>query len=237
MLNKDEAKKYRNEWKYCCSDYYVMQLRNRILDSLLTPDIHSDKNGVYQVRSLYFDDIRNSCAVDVDAGSSKRLKYRLRYYNNDLETLHLELKEKVYGRGRKYSCPISIEQYEKIMSGDIWNLFWQTEDKLLQRFCIDSANRGFSPRIITDYEREAYVEKDLNIRVNFDRNIFASDDIEQFLTGKYSKVVLQKSNMQILEVKFTDLLPKHIHDIINMKCLAQKSFSKYYIGFQILKGR
>lgn len=224
---------YRNEWKFCCPENMLSQLQIR-LNSLMNLDKHSNSDGTYIVKSLYFDDIRNTCALDVQAGSSKRFKYRLRYYNNQPETLHLELKKKIYGRCKKYKCPVSIEQYEKIMNGNIWDLFWETDDKILKRFCIDMASRGFSPRLITEYKRTAYVEPVLNIRVTMDRCVSVSNDVNEFLTGNYKSFPVQRNNNQILEIKFDGLFPKFLHEIINMRCLFQTSFSKYYNGFRIL---
>lgn len=225
-------KKYRNEWKYCCSAYNLEQLRNRLC-CVLEHDKHSDDKGLYTVRSLYFDDIRNSCAMAVNAGASKRFKYRLRYYGDDINTLHLELKEKVYGRCHKSSCAISSEQFDMLIKGEIWDLFWNTNNNLLKKFCIDIATKGFSPKVITEYEREAFVEPNLNVRVTIDRNIFASLDLENFLKGNYQdKQFLQPKGMHVLEVKFDDFIPKYIHQLVNMIGIIQTSFSKYYIGLQ-----
>lgn len=229
-------RKYRNEWKYCCSTYCLEQLKNR-LNGILEHDKHSGDKGVYIVTSLYFDDLRNSCAMAVNAGASKRFKYRLRYYNNDISTLHLELKEKVYGRCHKSSCAISMEQFNIMMNGDIWDLFWDTNDNLLKKFCIDVVTKGFKPKVITEYEREAFVEPNLNIRVTIDRNIFASSDLENFLEGDYQdKQFLQSKGMHVLEVKFDEILPKYIHQLTNMIGIIQTSFSKYYIGLQKVMG-
>ena len=226
------VKKYRNEWKYCCSDYYLEQLRRR-LEGVLNRDTHADSNGTYVVRSLYFDDRKYTCAMAVNAGASCRFKYRLRYYSDDMSTLHLELKEKKYGRSHKSSCLLSGEQFFKLIKGDIWELFWQTDSTLLKKFCIDIGTRGYSPKVITEYEREAFVEPNLNIRVTIDRNIFASKNVEDFLSGNYSsKYPLQSTGMHVLEVKFDELMPSYIHQLIEMAGLIQTSFSKYYIGLK-----
>lgn len=54
-------------------------------------DYHTS-DGTYLVRSLYFDDRYNSCLMDNENSIDKRYKYRIRTYNNDLSTIHLEKK-------------------------------------------------------------------------------------------------------------------------------------------------
>ena len=43
------------------------------------------------------------------SGVSNREKFRIRLYNGDPSTLHLEKKVKYGGLGRKYSCPMTAE--------------------------------------------------------------------------------------------------------------------------------
>ena len=93
-------KKYRNEWKYSCEQPYLDVLSER-LSSVLPKDKNSGENGYYTVRSLYFDDVYNSCASENEAGISKRYKYRIRYYENNANLLKLEKKEKANGKCHK----------------------------------------------------------------------------------------------------------------------------------------
>ncbi len=226
-------KKYRNEWKYCCSEYYLEQLKKRLQDFMMR-DSNSDKDGIYEVRSLYFDDRNYSCAMAVNAGASHRFKYRLRYYGNKIDTLHLELKEKIYGKSHKSTFNISKELFDKLMNGNEWDVFWNTDSNLMKRFCLDIGTREFSPKIITKYEREAFVEPNLNIRVTIDRHVCASKKVDEFLQEDYKySLPLQKTNMHVLEVKFDELLPSYMHKLINMMGISQTSFSKYYIGLKV----
>ena len=226
------GKNYRNEWKYCCPDYYLTQLISR-LENFLEPDCNAS-DDYYRVRTLYFDDINSSCAMSVNAGASKRFKYRLRYYDDNISTLHFERKEKLFGRCRKFISSVSTVECNLLCNGDVWPVFWGNDNDYLKKFCVDIISKSFSPKIITDYERKAYVDENLNIRITIDKNIFVSKDIENFLDGVYDLMPIQNTNWHILEIKFDEILPKYIMDIINMRCLNQTSFSKYYIGRQKL---
>ena len=93
---------------------------------------------------------------------------------------------------------------------------------------------GYRPVIIVDYERIAYVEEIINVRVTFDLKISASYEIEHFLDGDYLKYYYHDSGINLLEVKFDDILPSYIKNLIESYGFKQSSFSKYYIGRRIL---
>lgn len=227
-------KKYRNEWKFCCTDKELLYVEERT-KGILEPDSHA-LGGKYGVHSLYFDDFAFSCAGDTEAGIGERYKYRIRYYGDSPELLHLERKEKRNGRCRKFSCPITWQEFECIMDGRTDEVFWQTEEEVLKQFCVDIWKRGFLPKVIIDYERTAYVEETTNIRITLDRNIAASDDVEHFLDGSYMAVPILESGKHILEVKFDDVLPGHVKNVVYVNTLQQTSFSKYYIGLKRIRG-
>lgn len=109
-------------------------------------------------------------------------------------------------------------------------VFWNTKEQLLKEFCVDIVSKRFVPKIIVDYEREAFVEPISNIRITLDYNISASDEIEQFLNGNYIKTPVLKKEKHVLEVKFDDVFPSYIKAVLQSNVLVQQSFSKYYLG-------
>lgn len=222
-------KKYRSELKYVCTDYNFELIKNK-LSNLLCIDSNSYENGKYIIHSLYFDDYKNTSMKEIDSGDFKRSKWRIRYYNDSNQNLYLEKKEKLFSRCHKRKCKISVEEYNSIINGDVMDIFWKTEEKLLKEFIIDIINKGFKPKLIIDYERFAFVETITNIRITLDTNISASYDISNFLTGDYIKYPIQEKNYNVLEVKFDDILPSYIKNIFNSYNFNQISFSKYYLG-------
>lgn len=222
-------KLYRNEWKYCCSEGELALLNSR-LQGVLPLDAHSGSDGGYLVRSLYFDDYNDTCARDNDAGAPRRFKYRIRYYDDDAAHIQLERKEKYNGRCHKTTCPLTAAQYAALTGGDAAAVLWQTEDPLLRRFCADILTRRFTPKVIVDYERTAYVEPIANIRITLDRNIAASPAVGDFLCGDYPRHPLQQRQRHILEVKFDDILPGYLRELVRSRSFQQTTFSKYYLG-------
>lgn len=226
-------KKYRNEWKYQLTNQDLTLLKSR-LEKVLELDPHTPVNGRYLTHSLYFDDYKDNCLYETDAGLSKRYKWRIRYYGNDLSYLVLEKKEKKESRCHKKSCRITLEEYQKIISGKITDLVYDTKKELLKELASDMLRKGFIPKIIIDYERIAYVEEITNIRITFDMKISASYEIEKFIEGDYQKFYIQDSNYNVLEVKFDDILPSYLKKIIESYGFKQSAFSKYYYGRKIL---
>ena len=62
------VKRYRNEWKYCCSEEQLAMLAQRIRP-LLEPDVHGDENGKYVI-DLYRtgDEGRHGTWLQYDCG-------------------------------------------------------------------------------------------------------------------------------------------------------------------------
>lgn len=222
-------KLYRNEWKYRAQEADLDIVENR-LSGVLDLDAHSSPIGKYVVHSLYFDDYKDICAKENEAGVSRRYKYRIRYYGNNSDFLRLECKEKLDGRCHKESTVITREMYEKIVDGRADELYWETENQLIKAFCVRIMMRFFEAKAIIDYERSAYVEEISNIRITFDRNISVSNEVSQFLTGDYISYPIQEKKEHILEVKFDHILPTYIKSIATDKSLQQSSASKYYLG-------
>ena len=225
--------RYRTEWKYICSDHTLDILEQRI--KALFPVDQNANQAVYHIHSLYFDDYGDSCAFDNDAGSAERMKWRIRYYDDDSGFIRLERKRKHNDLCYKQSCILDRQSYDLIIEKRISELFWKTDERLLQEFCVDVMNRLYRPRIIIDYERTAYAEPIADIRITFDRNISASLDTGSFLENDYYRFPLQEKGMHVLEVKFDDVLPGYVEKVLHSSDLQRNTFSKYYLGRTVLE--
>ena len=82
--------KYRVEQKYIITEDKAAYLKYK-LEQLMEYDSHA-KEGSYRIRSLYFDDFRDSFLEQNQEGNDFRQKYRIRTYNNSKEVIHLEVK-------------------------------------------------------------------------------------------------------------------------------------------------
>lgn len=223
--------KFRNEWKFVGREADLIKVEAR-LRGIMEPDDNGDE-GVYRVRSLYFDDLQNSAADDTAAGVSERNKWRIRYYGDDPTHLSLECKEKREGMCRKSACLLTHEEYESLLSGNVGELLWREDKPLLRKFAILMETKVYRPAAIIDYERTAFVEPLSGTRITFDRRIAVGNDYESFLTGDYLLIPLEASDRHVLEVKFDEILPGYIKSAA-AEGFTRTSYSKYYLGRRIL---
>ncbi len=223
------GKRFRNEWKYVLPEPELAVAEGR-LKGLLTPDGHAGRDGRYTVSSLYFDDCADSCASDNDAGSSRRFKWRIRYYGDDPSHLFLERKEKENALCRKQSAQITHGQFEQLAAGRAEELIYTADSELLRKFCVQILTRRFAPKAVIRYDRAAYVEEASNVRVTLDENIEVSRDVACFLSGDGMFYPVLPHGRHVLEVKFDDLLPGYLKSALSGRNMTLTAMSKYYQG-------
>lgn len=216
---------YRHELKFLVSDGELEVIRHR-LKPLMRQDSHQQA-GSYRVRSLYFDDLDDSCMRENEDGIDNRSKYRIRIYDGSDSVIKLEKKIKYRGMTRKISGRISRDDCLGFMSGKGAGLrpgAGSLEKELYAQIKIS----GMHPVSVVEYERTAFVEPRGNVRITFDRNISGSEDIQGFLRKKLPAAPLLLAGWHVLEVKYDELLPRYIAGALEMGSLQRTSFSKYY---------
>ena len=117
-----EAIHYRHEWKHELNYMDLLTIRQR-LRAVMEPDPHAE-GGKYFIRSLYFDNPDDRALRQKIDGVNMREKFRIRYYNLDPSVIHLEKKSKRNGLGTKYSAPLTKEEAQAIVDG---NLDWMMD--------------------------------------------------------------------------------------------------------------
>lgn len=103
--------------KFLVSEGELEILHYRLLP-VMKKDMHQKGNS-YLIRSMYFDDINDSCKKENEDGVDNRRKFRIRLYDGRIDVLHLEKKEKCRGMTRKNSADIARYDCEKYMNGEI----------------------------------------------------------------------------------------------------------------------
>lgn len=223
-----ETDKYRHELKYICTAAQLAVLNQRATN-LLQLDSHADQTGTYTVRSLYFDDMYNTCFNENEEGTDPREKFRLRIYNADPSAIQLELKKKVRGKTRKQSCRITPQQCQSLMRGEAPPVD-ASQPFLLQKLGVCMRTRRMAPKVIVEYLRTPFVYPLGNVQVTFDQNIASSSAVQDFLQPNIQKRPIMPKGQQVLEVKFDEYLPDYIHNLLQLENLQQTAFSKYYLS-------
>ncbi len=217
--------KYRHEYKFYINigDYCILRTRLR---SLMKLDKNSGDRGEYLIRSIYFDDIKDTALFEKINGVNHREKFRIRFYNEDASFIRLERKIKNNGLTAKFNTQISAEDCIKIINGDI-DWIKSSNDELLNQLYTKMKSQLFRPKTIVDYIREAYTYPVGNIRVTFDKSIKSGLFSANIFDTKLPTMKALDPKIIILEVKFDEFLPDFISDIIQTGERRTVSVSKY----------
>lgn len=222
---------YRYEKKYIINNLQMEILKNNLSATLYKDSNIKNNDGSYFIRSMYFDDYKDTSYNQVIDGISKREKYRIRYYDLDSSYITLEKKSKVNNLGKKDKDKLTKEEVEKFIKG-IENVGDKPVVNELERVI---KTRFYKPVIIIDYQRRAFTYPINDVRITLDYNISCSYQIEKFFDNDINSIPLMEKNTAILEVKYNDFLPDVIKQIINIKNLEVTSFSKYSLGRDMLQ--
>lgn len=217
--------RYRHEYKYRINSMQEQILICRA-EGVMSKDPHVDANGCYRIKSLYFDDYDDSCFFENESGTDPRSKFRIRYYNEDTSRLKLEKKSKRRGMTLKESCTITKEECLIFMSGQIPDVKDEMPDIKKQLF-LEMRLRHMLPKVIVIYERIPFIYSAGNVRITFDRKLASSIEVAHFLDGEYLERPVMPSGTAVMEVKWDEILPLHIKDVMRLENLQWTAFSKY----------
>lgn len=213
---------YRHEWKIPITAADLLTLRQR-LRAVASWDCHA-VDGYYQIRSLYFDTPTDQALREKLDGVNHREKFRIRYYDGDLRTLHLEKKSKDGGLSNKQSESLTAEQVQAMVDGDT---VWMAAGlPLIRELYSKMQTQSLRPKAIVEYTREPFVFAPGNVRVTFDYHLRTTLHCGHFL--ERDCVTIPVPNTPILmEVKWDAFLPDIIRDAIQLPGRRACAFSKY----------
>ena len=226
-MQQSNEPKYRHELKYICTAAELAMIQGRI-HHLIPLDSHAGENGMYQIRSLYFDDYYDRCYYENENGTDPREKFRIRIYNGKTDKISLELKKKERGKTLKLSCPLTEEQCRMLMRGEVLP-DCDEYPPVLQKLLLQMKTAMLRPKIIVEYDRVPYVYKLGNVRITLDKNISSSLAIDRFLDPTIHKRPIMPAGQHVLEVKFDEFLPDYIYQTLQLRNLRQTAFSKFYL--------
>ncbi len=217
---------YRHELKYQISPADHLALRQR-LRAVMKHDPHAGADGLYTIRSVYFDNYRDKALREKVDGVQRREKFRIRYYNDDFSFITLEKKIKHNDLCRKIDAPLTVEEYRRILqSPGPWML--EHPQPLVRELYCKMKTQQLRPRVLVSYVREPYICEAGNVRVTFDSHIRTSLFQREFSDGAISDICATDTPGDvILEVKYDAFLPEIIRCLLQSEELRQQAFSKY----------
>ena len=223
----------RHEEKYICTESYLRILESR-LQGFLCPDGNQDEFG-YEIKSLYFDTASERLYEEGLAGLENRQKYRIRIYNGKTDVIKLEKKTSIRNLKKKRTELLEKAYVDGLILGKETDSILQYENgTLLQEFAALQKTELLRPKVIVSYNRKAFVSDLGNIRITLDRNIRATDKIEDFFEKDMTYFPVLPSGIHLLEVKYDGILPGYLVRLINFANLERTSFSKYVLSMDMM---
>ena len=202
----------RQELKYYVNTIEADRMRG-LFSKMLFSDKNAKENNGYLVSSLYFESYDDRNLDEKLDGILSRRKYRIRIYNKDYSLIKLENKIKENNTISKISSIITKE--------DSYNLYNLNFKKIINRSktlngmisYLDAFK--YRPKVIVEYEREAYFLPYNNIRITFDKNLSTYNNFTNFnYIDKGASVPVINERMVTLEVKFSNELPIYLKEIL-----------------------
>lgn len=218
--------KYRHELKFKISNGSAEVLKSQ-LSLILDKDKNALSDGSYVIKSLYFDDINSNSYYEKLDGVLYRKKFRIRTYNDDDNFIRLEKKMKHNNLTSKEQMLISKGIYSKILNGKINEI--KNPEGLLEEFLNDIKLKGLLPSIIVEYNRVAFIYPVSDVRITFDSNIKSGLYNYDLFDDKSPTYRVIENDKQVLEVKYNEVLPSHIANILSTVPSVREAVSKFAI--------
>ena len=218
----------RHELKFFISPIQYQVLR-RTLNAVLHPDPHADENNQYHIRSLYFDTVNDDALYDKINGTANRDKYRIRIYNFSDSVISLECKSKYRDLISKRSVRITRDLAEQLISADPTDLD-STASGLVSDVFREMRIHLLHPTVIVDYLREAYLHPAEEVRITFDMQLRTGLNSIDLFNPYIPTVPPFDHNEIILEVKYNQVLPPYISNVLTWALrdgAVQSAISKY----------
>ena len=225
VMIDSEGRRLRHELKYHLN-FIQYRILSKKLRAILKLDPHAGPDGRYHIRSLYFDDFRNTAFFDKMAGVPMRMKYRMRIYNFSDDVIKFERKSKFNDYVCKESAVLSREEADRIIGGDVTFLA-SHESQLLRCFYLDCRRNLLHPVVLVDYLREAYVHPVGDLRVTFDIGVRTGLGPVSFFDKGTSTVGLREEPGVILEVKFGSVLPEFVRGLLSENIRPRSALGKF----------
>lgn len=224
-----KVERYRNEWKYLI-DTAQKELICQRLKPLLKLDENA-KDGGYMIRSLYFEDYYKTSYNEKDSGVLRRKKYRIRIYNCSDRSIKLERKKKYGSYIYKESARLSREEVYKILDGD-YDFLLKSPQSLCREFYYECVSNVMRPRVIVDYEREPWIMDEGTVRITFDMDVRAAVGNFDIFDETLPALTVLEPGKCVMEVKFTEFLPRIVRDILSDKAAEFTAVSKYVLCYE-----
>lgn len=206
-----KLKNQRKELKFFLDISQYNFFKKKILT--FSKEILYNENKISKVNSIYFDTLSKSSYYQKTYSHLDKVKYRLRYYDNQSNKIKLEKKIKINQVGYK-----EIKKYEK-----------KDYPTIIKRL----NNLGLKPYLLVKYDRESYMVGSTKICI--DSNVKATR-VSNNLSNSNNLRAIIPSSKKILEVKTNSDHNPNVLEILKLCNLFNISISKYALSMLVIYG-
>jgi SPX domain protein involved in polyphosphate accumulation len=218
----------RYEVKYCIPPDVRSALEPQVRAHMQLDSHGRAERGRYQVDSLYFDSPDWGAYHEKMAGLFRRKKLRLRFYDNGLEPLVLEVKGRVNNIVIKERLAINESHCNRVLRG--LRLYEEEGHPVVQTYNRYATNYEVRPRLLIEYWRKAYVAPlQANLRITFDTHVTVQRRSRLDDAGGV-RYPMFYPHLTVLEIKFAHVMPEWVYQLVRRVSLVGQSVSKYCIG-------
>lgn len=234
MINNPKLHFQRFEFKYLLTSELELKIKKRINPYIKKdPFVNKNKNGMYEVVSLYYDSPGFYYYKQKIDGVLRRKKIRLRTYRNNgvfIPYAFFEIKRRHDTVILKDRFVMNKDDYEKLIKNDDFHSTTAIRDQnrknIIEEFEWEQHLRSIGPKVLINYDREPYLgQYNDNFRITFDKNIKAIQNDNLFYEGNDFEDV--SGVHTVMEVKFNGALPHYVSEVIKEFDLERISYSKY----------
>ncbi len=226
----------RFEFKYVIHPARVDPIRRFARDHLQhDPHAHPEQDWAYDVHSLYLDGPSYSLCRATLQGLKNRFKLRVRFYDDDpASPVFFEIKRRQGDVILKRRAKVRRESVDRLIRHA-----WPTRTDLcdpddgrqldaLVEFCSLRNALGAQGRVFVSYSRTAFVSPGSDsVRMTFDHDLHGARFHGRFALPDRRDRKFPQTGGVVLELKFTDMFPNWMREMVEIFNLERTSFAKY----------
>jgi len=226
----------RWELKYVVTIKQMYQLMGAV-----EPYVVMDENGndgVYKIKSLYFDSYDFRYYHEKINGNKFRQKVRLRGYGdikND-DDVFFEIKQRYNSTVQKRRVGLKLDDAYELIDDELMDKDKYSKKKLkvLEEIKYLSSMHSLQPKAIVSYDRKAYMGKyEDGLRITFDTNLKCRKT-NMNLEQKSSEQYFIHPGYAVLEIKTNEKVPIWLISIIQRFSVEAERVSKYCLSVEKL---
>ena len=158
----------------------------------------------------------------------------MRIYDLNAAEIKFEIKNKRNNQIFKETASISRESGYRIIDGEYGELL-KYENPILNKIYKKFTEKQYKPKVIIDYDRDAFVYDFFNTRITIDKNLHSNNTDFDLFSSNLHTIPVVLEGKQILEIKYENVIPEYIQRVLQLDAAERLAISKYTLGRRFFK--